>query len=592
MKIRVAVLLGLVLLFGTMAFAQDYPKVETSPAFMFIHTPISFAVPATAPVAPGASFNESFNCVGGGGTLAYNFSSVVGIAADLGGCKYVGQTIPALAAKLSGNDFTYMFGPRFTYRSKSKIQPFGEINFGGNRLSLSCNSGTPCSGSSYSKNAFAMTVGGGFDVNITRKFAIRVIQVEYLYTRFGNNCNFELCSNNNNQNSFRLKSGIVLRWGGAPPPPPNRPPVASCSANPASVYVGTGEVVSVHADASDPDNDPLTYSWTATGGTIDGAGSQVRWSSNGLALGSYTVTANVSDGRGGATSCSTDVKVEPRPNRPPTMSCSVDPSSVRPGGRVRITATASDPDNDPLTFTWQSTGGQVTGSGAEVQVDTTAAAAGQYSVTGRVDDGRGGAADCQAQFSIEQPPPPAVEARLAIRSIYFPTALPSPGRPNVGLVESQQKTLTSLANDFKEYLALKPDAHLVLEGHADHRGTPEYNQALSERRVEITKQFLVGLGIPADSLQVKAYGEEDNMTPEQVKELVEKHPNLTQEQKDKILANLKIVTLAQNRRVDIVLSSTGQQSVRQFPFNAEDSLTLLSPNVGGARAKPAANKKP
>jgi outer membrane protein OmpA-like peptidoglycan-associated protein len=162
----------------------------------------------------------------------------------------------------------------------------------------------------------------------------------------------------------------------------------------------------------------------------------------------------------------------------------------------------------------------------------------------------------------------------------------------VGLVESQQKTLTSLANDFKEYLALKPDAHLVLEGHADYRGTPEYNQALSERRVEITKQFLVGLGIPADSLQVKAYGEEDNMTPEQVKELVEKHPNLTQEQKDKILANLKIVTLAQNRRVDIVLSSTGQQSVRQFPFNAEDSLTLLSPNVGGARAKPAANKTP
>ncbi len=592
MKIRVALVLGLVLLFGTVAFAQDYPKVETSPAFMFIRTPTSFTIPAGAPVGiAGTSFNESFNCAGGGGTFAYNVSSVVGIAADLGGCKYFGNTIPALSSKLSGSDFTYMFGPRFTYRNKSKIQPFGEINFGGNRLSLSCNSGTACNGVSYSKNAFALTVGGGFDINVSRKFAIRLIQAEYLYTRFGNSCNLELCSNNNNQNSFRLKSGIVLRWGGgAPPPAPNHPPVASCSANPASVYVGTGEMVSVHADASDPDNDPLTYAWTATGGAIDGAGSQVRWSSNGLALGSYTVTARVSDGRGGVTSCSTDVKVEPRPNRPPIMSCSVDPSSVHPGDRVHVTAVASDPDNDPLTFAWQSTGGQVTGSGAHVQIDTTGLTTGSYTVTGTVNDGRGGTADCRGQFSIEAPPPPAVEARLAIRSIYFPTALPSPGRPNVGLVESQQKTLTSLANDFKEYLALKPDAHLVLEGHADHRGTPEFNQALSERRVQITKQFLIGLGIPEASLQTKAFGEEENMTQDQVKQLVEQHPNLSQEQKDKILSNLQIVTLAQNRRVDVTLSSTGQQSVRQFPFNAEDSLTLLSPKVGGT--KPVAKKKP
>jgi len=106
----------------------------------------------------------------------------------------------------------------------------------------------------------------------------------------------------------------------------------------------------------------------------------------------------------------------------------------------------------------------------------------------------------------------------------------------------------------------------------------------------ITKQFLIGLGIPEASLQTKAYGEEENMTPEQVKALVEQHPNLTQEQRDKILSNLRTVTLAQNRRVDITLSSTGQQSVRQFPFNAEDSLTLLSPKVSGA--KPAAKKKP
>src|SRR5271165_786019 len=96
------VLAGLLLLVAGSALAQDatFPKVETSPAFMYIRTPVSFNVPNTSPVAPGASFNESFNCAGGGGTIAFNLSSVFGLAADLGGCKYFGNTVPALSAKL------------------------------------------------------------------------------------------------------------------------------------------------------------------------------------------------------------------------------------------------------------------------------------------------------------------------------------------------------------------------------------------------------------------------------------------------------------------------------------------------------------
>jgi len=355
--------------------------------------------------------------------------------------------------------------------------------------------------------------------------------------------------------------------------PPNRPPVVSCSANPTHVIDGSGETVLVRADASDPDNDPLTYQWTTTGGAIEGTGSQVRWSPAGVALGTHSVTARVDDGRGGVVSCVAEIRVDPRPNQPPTISCTATPSSVQPGGRMHITAVASDPDNDPLTFSWESTGGQIVGSGSEVDLDTTHVAPSHYTVTGHVSDGRGGTADCHAEITLEAL---AVEAKLAIRSIYFPTALPLPTAPDKGLTESQQTTLFSLASDFKEYLASKPDAHLELQGHADRRGKPKYNQALSERRVEITKRFLVGLGIPEANLVTKAYGEEDNLTPEQVKQLVEQHPNLSQEQKDKILSNLKVVTLAQNRRVDITLTGTGQQSVRQFPFNAEDALTLLS----------------
>ena len=205
------VLAGLILLTVGAALAQDFPKVETSPAFMYIRTPISYSNGTT-------SIKQSFNCAGGGGTFAYNISSLIGIAADLGGCKYFGQTVPAqVSTKIDGNGFTYLFGPRITLR-KGKLNPFFEVNFGGMRISLSCkSSSTNCNafshGNTYSKNAFALTAGGGFDIRLSKKFSLRPIQAEYLYTRFGNSCPANICTNNNNQNSFRLKSGIVIAWG-------------------------------------------------------------------------------------------------------------------------------------------------------------------------------------------------------------------------------------------------------------------------------------------------------------------------------------------------------------------------------------------
>jgi hypothetical protein len=591
MKIRSAIVLGIVLLCGVVAFAQDTPKAEILLDYSYIH-----ANPQNNNIIQPFSLN------GGGGGGAFYFNRFIGIEAEFEGYGSFTHNLIIPAGNVAcpgvsnclvtaqGNLFTYNIGPIVKFRAKH-IELFieamgggGHSNFYGN-LFTDCGAVVGCVGASKSpsNNAFDFIIGGGIDIPVGRVVAIRLIQADYLLTRFGTG----FTGGNNNQSNFRYQAGLLFRFGGAPPPPPNRPPVASCSATPATVYAGSGDAVEIRAEASDPDNDPLTYTWTASGGAVEGTGAQVRWNSSGLAVGSYTVTARVDDGRGGVTSCSADAHVEPRPNRPPVMTCSADPSSAHPGDRVKITATASDPDNDPLTFTWKANGGQVVGTGSDVQVDTTGVTAGNYTVTGRVDDGRGGAVDCTAQFTIEAPPAPTpVEVRLALRSIYFPTALPLPTNPDSGLIESQEKTLTSLANDFKEYLATKPDAHLVLEGHADHRGTEGYNQSLSERRVEITRRFLVSQGIPEGNISVKALGEEQNLTPDEVKQLVEQHPNLSQENKDKILNNLQIVTLAQNRRVDITLSGTGQQSVRQYPFNAEDSLTLLSPKVPGAGAKP------
>ena len=140
---------------------------------------------------------------------------------------------------------------------------------------------------------------------------------------------------------------------------------------------------------------------------------------------------------------------------------------------------------------------------------------------------------------------------------------------------SQQATLTALAADFDKYREFKPDAHLILSGHTDVRGSVEYNQALSERRVASTKQFLVAQGVPDASIETRGLGKEQELTAADVKEMVEQNPDISAAERRKALHELPVIVLAQNRRVDVVLSTTGEQSVRQFPFNAADAMTLL-----------------
>jgi outer membrane protein OmpA-like peptidoglycan-associated protein len=532
--------------------------------------------------SPGGGFNN-FNSYGGSGSFTWNPSRWIGITEELGGLNY-NRNVNGTSSH--GGVTTFLVGPRFNLRKFDYFIPYAEFLLGG------AHAGPSMTGDA-SQSSFAMAAGGGVDIAITRNIVWRFAEIDYLMTNFTGTS----LGGNGRQDNLRLASGIVLRFGlpnEAPPPPVNHPPVAACSANPTSVFAGSSDTVAIHVNASDPDNDPLTYSYTATGGSVDGSGPDARWNVGSATPGTYTVTAAVNDGRGGTASCATDIKVDPRPNRPPTASLSVERSPILPGEHTGITCTGTDPDGDPLTYSYSASGGQVSGTGANATFDATGLQPGTYTVKCTVDDGRGGTAEASGNVEVKEPPQiHQLEVKLALHSIYFPTAQPTVAKPTGGLMPSQAVTLDTLATDFKQYLTYKPDAHLILGGHADVRGGKEYNQLLSERRVERAKNYLIEKGVPADHIDTKAYGEEQNMTDAEVKKLLEDDPDLTAAEKDKFLKNLLTIRLANNRRVDVTLSTTGEQSVRRFPFNAKDSLTLLSRGTPtGTAAKAPAAKKP
>ncbi|MFQ5827953.1 MAG: peptidoglycan-associated lipoprotein Pal, partial [Candidatus Methylomirabilia bacterium] len=58
------------------------------------------------------------------------------------------------------------------------------------------------------------------------------------------------------------------------------------------------------------------------------------------------------------------------------------------------------------------------------------------------------------------------------------------------------------------WIKANPNHLILVEGHADERGTNEYNLALGERRAKSAMSYLIAQGVPADSFRMISYGEE------------------------------------------------------------------------------------
>ncbi len=194
----------------------------------------------------------------------------------------------------------------------------------------------------------------------------------------------------------------------------NSPPeVTSLTAQPASV--ARGGVSSLTCQASDPDGNTLTYSWTCSEGSISGTGSTASWTAPST-IGTYTVTVSVSDGKGEPVTQSVSVTVINR--NPEISSLTATPATVNSGGSSTIRCTASDPDNDTLIFdSWISTGGSISGTGSTVTW-TAPSTFGIYTVTVTVGDGNGGTATRSVSITVTNHNPEITSLTATPASVF------------------------------------------------------------------------------------------------------------------------------------------------------------------------------
>jgi len=126
----------------------------------------------------------SYNAVGWNASLIGSFKHVLGITADFSGVYNSRRT--------SSSVYTYTFGPVLTARLPV-VQPFVHALFGGATTS------TP----GGSDSAFAMLIGGGLDVGLRKGIGLRLVQADWLLTKFGDQTQ---------DRQGRVSAGIVIKF--------------------------------------------------------------------------------------------------------------------------------------------------------------------------------------------------------------------------------------------------------------------------------------------------------------------------------------------------------------------------------------------
>jgi len=489
-----AVGLGASTLFGQSSSSAPAAPAEQPASRVDIFTGYSYLAPhgtVNTPRDDGTFFSDRYASIDYGaiGSGAYYFN------------RYVGGQVEFAAHPDGRNDgaYTIQGGPIFRYPTNGMV-PFVHALAGA--VKLAGPNAEPFAAHNWTWGP-ALTVGGGLDYDLPfwgHHIGLRLFQAdyEYFHANYGPQVAF---GGRANVSSARLSTGLVWRFGNIVPPPPVQ---YSCSANPSSVFPGDQVTITGTASNLNPKK-TATYSWTGQGVDVKGDSPTVTVDTGSLQPGTYTVTGHVSEGQkvGQFADCTSQFTV--KPYEPPTVSCSANPSTVKPGDSATITAQGVSPQNRSLTYSYSASAGSVSGTGNTATLTTTGAPAGTITVTANVADDKGQTASSTCSVTVEAPPAPAPKTQT-LCSIHFDKDKRRPAR-----VDNEAK---ACLDDVSLNAQRQSDASLVVVGNSTseeqnppmkgkkhHAAVPEN---LAAQRAVNTKDYLVKeKGIDASRIQVR-----------------------------------------------------------------------------------------
>jgi hypothetical protein len=269
--------------------------------------------------------------------------------------------------------------------------------------------------------------GFGLDFRINNNISWRLFQGDYQYSHV----NFGI-NGRGSFNEIRMSDGLVFHFGQVEPPPPV---TLVCAASPsAPVFPGDPMSITATAGSLNPKLNP-TYTWSGTG--VTGTGSTATVATGNLAPGNYTVKATIVEnhpprtglaalcdhcggggiGPGDIATCSASFTV--KEFEPPTLTCSANPTTLKPGDTSTVTSIGISPQNRPLTYSFSAQSGSISGNGSTATYNSAGAPTGTVGITCSVSDDKGHTVTAQTGVTILAPPPPVIPVTLPGCTLSF-----------------------------------------------------------------------------------------------------------------------------------------------------------------------------
>jgi hypothetical protein len=182
---------GLLVLLCLAAAAQGVPRVEAFAGYSLIRFD-------AGPQGP------KFTSNGGTGQLVYNLSDWLALVGDFGG-YHNGRTEGVPVNNTMANA---QLGPRFSFRKKKRVSPYLQTLLG---AAFTTGSRQPSDDNLHiSGSSFAMLLGGGVEIRLSRHIAFRPAEVDYFPTHLRN----PVTNTAQIQDNLRYSTGLTFRFGG------------------------------------------------------------------------------------------------------------------------------------------------------------------------------------------------------------------------------------------------------------------------------------------------------------------------------------------------------------------------------------------